>query len=1568
MAKGTTIGFLNFGMDGDNKALLAKIAEAEKNALRLQTIMQSIGKGNSSGGNGTLLQQTRSQNAINESLERQRALQERTAREAMRTEQLRQRMLSQSSASQNNLNNQVRNMNSLLGNQEGILGSLTKKAAGFFSVYQAGNLVGEIVKVRGEIQQLEFAFETMLGSKAASENMMKDIVNLSLETPYTLTEMAGNVKQLIAMGIEADKVVQTMKNLGDVAAGVSVPIWRIAINYGQVAALGKLQGREVRDFAMAGVPIVQQLADQMGKTTAEIQNMVSAGKIGFPDVEEAFRRMSSEGGKFNNMMQKQNSSVLGQIGKLKEQVQLMLNSIGESSEGVIYGALSVGSELVHNYEAIGKALVGLVATYGTYKTILVLVRIQEEMALQASLHSIATARTLETATVSLTRSQALAAVATKQWSVVMKALNASMLTNPYVLVAAAIVGMGYALYKAYSATTAFEDAQNRMKEASSETTKEILAEERKLDDYNRKLTESTKGSKEYLTLKKEIVDHYGSYFAGLDAEIERVGNLSTVYNILSESVRKSATERMLSSFTEKEDKRLDEVVGKNIDRVYDMLMDRYSDNKDKALEVYNEFYESIKTGAELSEETETILKQTGMWTSGQIYGNYLNILKEQEASRKAIEAFKEKYQITDDNTPIDIIVPSKKSTYQDDYNEAKENWLKAKKNLESIQKDKNKFTQDQYKDAEKAEKEAKNIFNSLGGETKDKKEPKKDPIVDNLRKQIELIKTAQAEYGKLKQMMSEEDAFAKIKEQIPFKDLSKEMLSDEGLLDAITAQITELSGRKQTDATKDWLTSLFSLKNDTVAKINKRNTDQIEKGLKEYKAEYSLYESLFAITGDKEQSTYLAFGDIKKQVKSYREELKEAIGTTTDPELKKKLTEELTDLEISDKSEFSKRMAELVKEFQSTSDKINTIRAKGEEDAKKIREMYANAPTDIVDKMLKANEDSVNKQISDLTNGMLQSTESYQRLFSNMSDITSGELKRLISEWKTAINTAEKGADGRYTILIDEQSVSVTEKELSSLTKHILKSEKELRGRNPFKALFDDFNELRTQSGLLETTKNKLAQTLSELVDLESKGEGSDSTLVVSLKEKIKELEKQVKELQNKNDSSRGKLVSDLDKANKSFNEISSAFIEFLDTIGASDSSSKLKGIVGIIGGLGDIGSGLSKLKDGDISGGLAQSISGISSLISSVGSLFWGDKGLKEYEKAIEVYKKMEEVLSQVISRQKELLSISAGSQSVAVLKNAIDAIEKQIDYQKKVLDKFMDSGGSAGSHSKGYRETRYIKKWQDELQSNGFDIKSWEDLYKLSADEIYDLQSKMPEFYADLFDETKNYLELIIDKEKELIELKQQEKEALTGLTFDTLLGSLDSLLQASNTTFGAIGDSFEDHMRNAVLNFVKEQYLRDALTEWQDQFADAYRDDELSASEVEDLRKLYEEIYNKAQNMYDSALDVAGVSKESASKDTLSKGIESVTEDTANLLASYINAIRSDVSVNREYISQLVQLSQLNSNTFAAQLAELVKIQVNTLATANNTSRLVELSESTNNILQKATISGSGTKINI
>ena len=185
-----------------------------------------------------------------------------------------------------------------------------------------------LIESAGAFEQTGIAFETMLGSAEAGQEMLEKLADFAAKTPFTLEGVESSAKQLLAMGITTDDLFPVLKSLGDVSAGLSVDMSRLALNLGQVSAQGKLTGREVRDFAVAGVPLVAALADQMGRTSEEITGMVSNGEIGFEEVKKALIDMTSEGGKFEDLMDKQSKTMLGIFSNLVDSIEILAREIG----------------------------------------------------------------------------------------------------------------------------------------------------------------------------------------------------------------------------------------------------------------------------------------------------------------------------------------------------------------------------------------------------------------------------------------------------------------------------------------------------------------------------------------------------------------------------------------------------------------------------------------------------------------------------------------------------------------------------------------------------------------------------------------------------------------------------------------------------------------------------------------------------------------------------------------------------------------------------------------------------------------------------------------------------------------------------------------------------------------------------------------------------------------------------------------------------------------------------------------------------------------------------------------
>lgn len=244
--------------------------------------------------------------------------------------------------------------------------SLSDLTAGF----AMEEFIRKMVSVRGEVQQLEVAFETMLGSKQKSDALMKEMIDLAAKTPFGLQDVTNAAKQLLAFGSTSEEVASEITMLGDIAAGLSIPLGDMIYLYGTTRTQGRMFTQDLRQFMGRGIPLAEELAKQFGVTKAEVGDLVTAGKVGFDDMQKALQGMTSAGGQFGGLMEKQSQTITGQISALEDAIFQMFNEIGESNEGVINSVLQGASWMVEHYELVLGIISKLVIAYGAYRAAL----------------------------------------------------------------------------------------------------------------------------------------------------------------------------------------------------------------------------------------------------------------------------------------------------------------------------------------------------------------------------------------------------------------------------------------------------------------------------------------------------------------------------------------------------------------------------------------------------------------------------------------------------------------------------------------------------------------------------------------------------------------------------------------------------------------------------------------------------------------------------------------------------------------------------------------------------------------------------------------------------------------------------------------------------------------------------------------------------------------------------------------------------------------------------------------------------------------------------------------------
>lgn len=308
-----------------------------------------------------------------------------------------------------------------------------KTIAGVFTVKTAAEFAQSLFKVRAEVESLEISFETLLGSRTKAQALFGDIRQFAASTPMMLNDLAKGAQMLLSFNIEAEKVMPTLRALGDISMGDSQKFNSLTLAFSQMSSTGKLMGQDLLQMINAGFNPLTVISEKTGKSVAALKDEMSAGAISAEMVADAFMSATQEGGKFYNMLEKQSKGLAGSWSNLQGAWDDMLNELGTKTQGVMSEAMLRATDLLHNYEKIGEAIKELVIAVGTYKAALI------------------TLNVVKSVSASLTKGWTIAELAHYKALLLaekaQKLLNATILKNPYVLAAAAVAAVAVAIYK-----------------------------------------------------------------------------------------------------------------------------------------------------------------------------------------------------------------------------------------------------------------------------------------------------------------------------------------------------------------------------------------------------------------------------------------------------------------------------------------------------------------------------------------------------------------------------------------------------------------------------------------------------------------------------------------------------------------------------------------------------------------------------------------------------------------------------------------------------------------------------------------------------------------------------------------------------------------------------------------------------------------------------------------------------------------------------------------------------------------------------------------------------------------
>lgn len=885
----------------------------------------------------------------------------------------------------------------------------------------------------------------------------------------------------------------------------------------------------------------------------------------------------------------------------------------------------------------------------------------------------------------------------------------------------------------------------------------------------------------------------------------------------------------------------------------------------------------------------------------------------------------------------------------------------------------------------------------------------KDAVTENLKTQLDLIKDAISQYKKLREVMSEENAVNQVKSIPGFEGVDTKYFKDNGLETALIDSLNKIQNRN-TDAARKvretWNKELRNIKADELTKNIRKELSNIQDYVDRYVSQYNLYEQLLGTTGNRNLSFRLAFDadtqglDILDFMKGQLEKMLDSSGyeglnffdvlKMTD-EQKNQLPNEIQSLfdSILKKSEEMKnqtkvQVAEAINEYQKYEQEINSVISKYDDLIAKAKQLgLSQSDIGIIEKQ----KDS---KISDLKFEQFKKSEDWALAFEDLDRLSTATIKRLINSFEE-LKRSEKTMDIAN---------------LKELGEVIEKLRGEVLDRNPFKALKDSIEDYKTASGNLKDAQKQydIIKNGGQVV----KGWEFDKNTnkMIPVYKSLADAEKEVTEAQDKmKKSSKNvgdafqvltqKIIPVIGAASEFTSAVSDAFAAF----GNEDQADKWGMASEVIGMFGQtISDVASKIMTGDFIGA-ALSVAALPAKLAAAFAEFHDkklDRQIKESELQVKklenAYKNLEWQIERTYGEDKfkktgDLVGNLAAQQM---------EVAKQLDLERQ--KKNQDDEAIADY------EQQLIELHQRMLELA-------EDVRSQVFDSVSSMASQLGDALTNAFINGENAAkawgdtvdDIILNIIKNMFAVKYIEpviQEAFDKLDNDVdISGAKRIERQAAINKANVDIKNIEDEWRRRGLDIVSEgnrEKFMQAQPEYQEYIkiqkeiaqnqAEIDRLNEVTQKEqldaLKDTGKFIKEQFPEMQEKWDAMSEGAGITPGSTTAEGITKSTQSLTEETGNLLASYTNAIRADVSVIRKiteegeirrtnmikvYMEALTQYPNV-FNQIALMQADIKRIEANTFRSANNSDVILQGVNEMNTRFRQATTPGSGIKLNI
>lgn len=503
------------------------IRDTQDDVRRLSDEYSKMGK-YSPNSKAKLAELNRAKAALNEQRYSLGELQDQQARNRLEVRKL-TREYKEFSSGTNNANEIVKSLTD----------SLKRTAAEIGGLVAIKKFGSDVIEATGKMQQLQVALSTILQDKSKADQLIADIVQFAAKTPFNLDDVATGAKQLLAYGSSADNVVNELSMLGDVASGLQIPIGQLIYLYGTLRTQRRAMTVDIRQFAGRGIPIYEELAKVLGVSKDQVGELVKEGKVGFKEVEQAFKNMTSEGGKFANLMESSAGTWPQRLSNIEDTLFQKMNEFGNKYKEVFEFGIGTAEDLVESLDDVLSVMGGLIAAYGTYKAALITAAVaQKAVGFVESIRLIG-----------MYRKELGLATAAQQ------AFNLASKSNVYVTLLAALVGIGTAIYMFTKRTNEATAAQETLNSVNKKTDEEFSKQAATVDRLSGILKSETSSIDQKKKALSDLQTIIPSYNASLNEEGRLINNnteaIKSYLTQLEKQIRMKAAQEELEELYRK---------------------------------------------------------------------------------------------------------------------------------------------------------------------------------------------------------------------------------------------------------------------------------------------------------------------------------------------------------------------------------------------------------------------------------------------------------------------------------------------------------------------------------------------------------------------------------------------------------------------------------------------------------------------------------------------------------------------------------------------------------------------------------------------------------------------------------------------------------------------------------------------------------------------------------------------------------------------------------------------------------------------------------------------------------